>query len=64
MLIDVAYREGNNQHKLSFTDTEFMRATGVGWKSASQQVRINYVKKLLTMQKVRNENFCYLIPTS
>ena len=47
---------------LTFSNTDFLRATGMDWVRAKKVVRIEYIKnRIRPTAKVSNTEFCYLM---
>ena len=57
MIINVEYILQNKTQTVSFTDEDFLIATGFDWRTASKQLRMQFLKK----QIKENKDFCYLL---
>ena len=57
MYISVEYNLSDKTAKtLTFSNEDFIRATGVDWQRANQLLRIKYIKN-----RIKRTDFCYLI---
>ena len=58
MIINVEYMLDDKTQRVSFTDEQFLIAAGCDWRTASKQLRMQFLKR----QIKENNNFCYLLP--
>ena len=63
MQICVEYNLSDSTAKtLTFSNIDFLRATGIDWARANKLLRIEYIKdKISSTAKVSNTEFCYLM---
>ena len=57
MYISVDYNLSDKTAKtFTFSNDDFLRATGVDWQRANKMLRINYIKN-----RIKRTEFCWLI---